>query len=39
MLSGFIEADETYVGGRPRKRNKRDDDKPNPRGEERARPL
>ena len=29
MLSGLIEADETYVGGRPRKRNKRNDDKPN----------
>ena len=32
MLSGLIEADETYVGGRPRKRNKRDDDKLNPQG-------
>ena len=32
MLSGLIEADETYVGGRPRKRNKRDGDKLNPRG-------
>ena len=31
-LSGLIEADEVYLGGRPRKRNKRDDDKPNPRG-------
>ena len=28
-LSGLIEADETFVGGRPRKRNKRDDDQPN----------
>lgn len=26
MLSGIIEADETYVGGKPRKSNKRDDD-------------
>ncbi len=25
MLAGIIEADETYVGGRPRKQNKRDD--------------
>ena len=25
MLEGVIEADETYVGGKPRKRNKRDD--------------
>ncbi len=32
MLRGLIEADETYIGGRPRKRNKHDDDKPNPRG-------
>lgn len=32
MLAGIIEADETYVGGKPRKRNKRDDDKQNPRG-------
>ena len=31
-LSGLIEADETYLGSRPRKRNKRSDDKPNPRG-------
>ena len=26
MLAGIIEADETYVGGKPRKRNKRDDE-------------
>ncbi len=32
MLCGILEADETYVGGRPRKGNKRDDDTPNPRG-------
>ena len=33
MLHGIIEADETYVGGKPRKRNKRDDDEPQaPRG-------
>ncbi len=32
ILRGIIEADETYVGGRPRKRNKRDDDEQNPRG-------
>ena len=32
LLQGIIEADETYVGGKPRKGNKRDDDKPNPRG-------
>lgn len=25
MLTGIVEADETYVGGRPRKKNKRDD--------------
>ncbi|MDE0166009.1 MAG: IS1595 family transposase [Bryobacterales bacterium] len=32
MLQGIIEADETYIGGRPRKGNKRKDDKPRPRG-------
>jgi transposase-like protein len=32
LLRGIIEADECYVGGVPRKRNSRDDDKPNPRG-------
>ena len=26
MLAGIVEADETYVGGKPRKQNKRDDD-------------
>ena len=32
-LSGIVEADETYVGGKPRKRNKRDDNQPpSPRG-------
>ena len=28
LLHGIVEADETYVGGKPRKGNKRDDDKP-----------
>ena len=28
LLRGIIEADETYIGGRPRKGNRRDDDKP-----------
>ena len=32
LLQGIVEADETYVGGRPRKPNRRDDDTPNPRG-------
>ena len=32
LLSGIIEADETYIGGKPRKRNKREDDKPVKRG-------
>ena len=33
LLQGIIEADETYVGGKPRKRNKRKDDEPkNKRG-------
>ncbi|MDE2845228.1 MAG: IS1595 family transposase [Gemmatimonadota bacterium] len=32
MLAGIIEADETYVGGKPRKSNRKDDDKPNKRG-------
>ena len=32
-LSGIVEADETYVGGKPRKRNKRDNNQPPaPRG-------
>jgi transposase-like protein len=32
LLHGIVEADETYVGGKPRKGNKRDGDKPNRRG-------
>ena len=32
LLHGIVEADETYVGGKPRKGNNRDDDTPNPRG-------
>jgi transposase-like protein len=32
LLHGIVEADETYIGGKPRKANKRDDDKPNKRG-------
>lgn len=32
LLHGIVEADETYVGGKPRKGNKRDDDKPSKRG-------
>ena len=32
LLHGIVEADETYVGGRPRKGNRRDDDTPSPRG-------
>ena len=32
MLKGIIEADETYIGGGPRKGNKRSDDKPVKRG-------
>lgn len=32
FLQGIVEADETYVGGKPRKANKRDDDTPAPRG-------
>ena len=33
MLSGIVEADEAYIGGKPRKRNRRDDDSNNaPRG-------
>ena len=32
MLQGIVEADETYVGGKPRKKNRRDDDTPNKRG-------
>ena len=32
LLMGIVEMDETYVGGKPRKGNKRSDDKSNPRG-------
>ncbi len=33
LLQGIVEADETYIGGKPRKRNKRNDDEPKaPRG-------
>ena len=32
LLTGIVEADEAYVGGRPRKGNRCDDDKPNKRG-------
>lgn len=32
LLCGIVEADETYVGGKPRKGNRRDDDTPNTRG-------
>lgn len=32
LLSGIIEMDEAYVGGKPRKANDRDDDEPGPRG-------
>lgn len=32
LLQGIVEVDETYVGGKPRKSNKREDDKPNKRG-------
>lgn len=32
LLYGIVEADETYVGGKPRKANRREDDKPAKRG-------
>jgi len=32
LLHGIVEADETYVGGKPRKLNRRDDNKPSRRG-------
>ncbi len=32
LLQGVVEADETYVGGKPRKGNRRDDDTPTRRG-------
>jgi len=32
LLQGIVEVDETYVGGKPRKGNRRDDDKPTKRG-------
>ena len=32
LLAGIVEADETYLGGKPRKRNVHSDDKPARRG-------
>ena len=32
LLSGIVEADEAYIGGKPRKPNNRADDMPSPRG-------
>ena len=32
FLAGVVEMDETYLGGKPRKPNKRDDDEASPRG-------
>lgn len=32
LLAGLVEMDEAYIGGKPRKRNRRDDDTPSPRG-------
>lgn len=32
MLKGIIEADETFIGGKPRKENKKEDREPAPRG-------
>jgi transposase-like protein len=32
LLHGIVEADETYIGGKPRKGNQRKDDKPSKRG-------
>ncbi len=32
LLQGIIEMDETYLGGKPRKGNKREDDKPAKKG-------
>jgi len=37
LLSGIIEMDETYVGGKPRKENKKDDDDENNTGNPRGR--
>lgn len=32
LLAGIVEMDEAYIGGKPRKPNRRDDDEPGPRG-------
>ena len=32
LLQGIVEADETFVGGKPRKQNRREDGTPHPRG-------
>lgn len=39
MLAGIIEADETYVGGRPRKQNKRDDSPTDGQGKSDKQPV
>ena len=33
-FEAIVEIDETYIGGKPRKKNRKDDDKPNKRGRE-----
>ena len=39
LLSGLVEMDETWVGGKPRKRNRRDDDPPGGQGVTSKRPV
>ena len=39
LLTGVVEMDETWIGGKPRKRNKRDDDEPRPRGRGTDKPI
>ena len=39
LLTGIIEMDETWIGGKPRKGNKRKDDEPRPRGRGTDKPV
>ena len=39
LLTGVIEMDETWIGGKPRKGNKRKDDEPRPRGRGTSKPV
>jgi len=39
LLSGLVEMDEAYIGGKPRRANRKDDNDPKPRGRGKARSV